>query len=994
MLVRFFFALCLVCFLSASAMAAQAPSILGEWCREDGHCVTFRHDGEVIKGEVVTLGPLASHGYSVGEAIFLLTPGEDPAAVAGRVKLRRKDGTSKLGDVTFIIKSDRMEGMGKWRRLAVAPSYQRGRDPEPLKPEVTYDEGWTVNTNWSVDVDKTLLAPGETLKITYTSDPAWKRAWLGLIPAEVRHGSNGHNDNYDRWYTYIPKDAPSGEVEITAPREPGWYEIRMFTPKEIGKEVTFASFVVMLPENYEPKAFILESEKDTVTPAESFKVTYSGHALWPNNAWIGLVKADALHTFKDSWDNRVSSQELGGKKEGEKSFGGPNEPGDYELRMFTGHGAYAREVAAIPIKALPEPDWVKYLEDEKARGLKEAEAMEFHDEAITQDDLARMLGEPELTVPEPPAVRPPETLTDLELRRLAVAWADYRGYEVPLSMRLEPAAWSGPMPPTVLAAVDPASCSDKIDKEVEIMRKLDITLGRDNKLSGAMKDMVKSLATKWAMPPGSTAAALQKAGNMGLDVYTHGSAAWADIGEGRYGEASVEMVTGVLKTLLAACNSPECLAKISKTADAALFKYAKKLPFNDRRKVAEELYLIMGKTENVESIHKALDKGAGTDFGKTGAQLQSGDYKRAFWTLTSTAASAFFPEVDIALKGANLTFEAMRYAKDMITDQNTQHLYEMYKKWYDEGAGGQDFFNAFAMKDGLSLRKAKEKMRDHPSMPLIKKALAARKTGELDKDGKPKRVTDEQAWDYLMAQFKSWKEAEDKAGKKADYHAGLKDDFLNLECRSSLNLKVQPWKSAGLWDRGKNWWYDGCPSEVEAFKQYVSLRKQIEADFLRWEEPGGKCSKENVQAFTKSLACTYLQLGVDSYRHSKAAFVDGCGWLPDPDKLTEDLNGASIEARLAGNRADTHAILAGTNNAGTLNCLCRYEAPMVSAHYNPKASDASPACKTLANGVCMGGNWGCGRWHMRTDAKALKACGAGKAITKWQRERRERYKKR
>lgn len=101
-----------------------------------------------------------------------------------------------------------------------------------------------------LSLDKKQYSPGELMKINFTADTSWDaNAWIGIIPSNIKHGSEYENDRFDLVYAFINKKS-SGEITFSAPLEPGKYDIRMhdtdFGKKDgsTGEEIASFSFEV------------------------------------------------------------------------------------------------------------------------------------------------------------------------------------------------------------------------------------------------------------------------------------------------------------------------------------------------------------------------------------------------------------------------------------------------------------------------------------------------------------------------------------------------------------------------------------------------------------------------------------------------------------------------------------------------------------------------------------------------------------------------------
>lgn len=101
------------------------------------------------------------------------------------------------------------------------------------------------------NVDKPVLwlatlrfAPGQEIKLYYKT-PSWLKAnaWIGIIPANIPHGSEAENDKHDLKYQYV-KSSAAGELTFNAPTNPGNYSFRMHDTDSDGKEILNIGFTV------------------------------------------------------------------------------------------------------------------------------------------------------------------------------------------------------------------------------------------------------------------------------------------------------------------------------------------------------------------------------------------------------------------------------------------------------------------------------------------------------------------------------------------------------------------------------------------------------------------------------------------------------------------------------------------------------------------------------------------------------------------------------
>lgn len=96
----------------------------------------------------------------------------------------------------------------------------------------------------SISLNKSQYAPGESIQVSFTALPSFpENAWIGIIPAEIEHGSEATDDQHDLAYQYL-KGSTQGTLTFTAPDQPGTYDFRMHDTDADGKEVIYVTFTV------------------------------------------------------------------------------------------------------------------------------------------------------------------------------------------------------------------------------------------------------------------------------------------------------------------------------------------------------------------------------------------------------------------------------------------------------------------------------------------------------------------------------------------------------------------------------------------------------------------------------------------------------------------------------------------------------------------------------------------------------------------------------
>ena len=199
----------------------------------------------------------------------------------------------------------------------------------------------------TLTLDKANYNPGETITVTFTAPASFPdNAWVGIIPANVPHGSESTNDKYDLAYEYLKKRT-SGSLTFKAPNAPGAYDVRMHDTDAGGKEVVSVSFTVGGGRTPPSSGLSLGIDRTMYKPGEQITVTFTAPDSFAENAWIGLIPANVPHgneTENDKFD--LAYQYLQKKTSGLVAFQAPAQPGEYTVRMHD-TDADGREVASI-----------------------------------------------------------------------------------------------------------------------------------------------------------------------------------------------------------------------------------------------------------------------------------------------------------------------------------------------------------------------------------------------------------------------------------------------------------------------------------------------------------------------------------------------------------------------------------------------------------------------------------------------------------------------
>jgi hypothetical protein len=96
----------------------------------------------------------------------------------------------------------------------------------------------------SLRLDKKTYRPGERITVNFTAPASYHHmAWIGIVPANIPHGSEKVNDLHDvAFIRYGGKT--SGVLHFTAPKKPGAWTMRMHDSDMNGREVASVEFTV------------------------------------------------------------------------------------------------------------------------------------------------------------------------------------------------------------------------------------------------------------------------------------------------------------------------------------------------------------------------------------------------------------------------------------------------------------------------------------------------------------------------------------------------------------------------------------------------------------------------------------------------------------------------------------------------------------------------------------------------------------------------------
>ena len=132
-----------------------------------------------------------------------------------------------------------------------------------------------------LSVEKTVFDPGEEFRVSYsgvTAGMAAAHAWIGISAAGADAASYFNQDYTYYQYTGIG----SGSLTLTAPAEPGEYELRFYTGNDAAEE------------NFDRAAVIAFTVAGAPEPPEQ-PVTLGRHAAWAEPELAAALEAGLIH---------------------------------------------------------------------------------------------------------------------------------------------------------------------------------------------------------------------------------------------------------------------------------------------------------------------------------------------------------------------------------------------------------------------------------------------------------------------------------------------------------------------------------------------------------------------------------------------------------------------------------------------------------------------------------------------------------------------------
>ncbi len=475
------------------------------------------------------------------------------------------------------------------------------------------------------------------------------------------------------------------------------------------------------------------------------------------------------------------------------------------------------------------------------------------------------------------------------------------------------------------AAGDAPDCSKVIEDHIDEARRIEITLGEQADVGGALVNLGLTVLGKAKFEDDTARETLRNIADRAVNAWQDGQAIGEDWNADRTQDMVMHFMQATLKIGLTsdALGDDRTFRDVKRTVRDTWAKALKNLPEDRARALVAELSRAVKPAIPDHELYKdLLDKGKDVDFGSVFGQGAEGEGRALLWTLTNNTLATFSPHYAIGKEVAATVLEAAKAAKAWAVNDRVTAMYRAWKQEMADGGGAEAkaFYDARTLiGDRLPLTETKNLMRKDPDQP----------------------ISDAAAEQFLFRQFAAWYKAEQAATQTGDRLVRANDAFSALSCRPALDRKIG---ATG----------DACQRELEAFKRYADLDAQIRGRLESWMKPGNRCNNQAIiDGEVGFLMCQLLEWGEDSYKKALGKRLEDCGLL-DYGKVRSDAAGRVTKrlSKLTDERLKALLDRAGvTAPAEFLNCLCQDGHGF---HYY-SGPDAGGSCRRI--GPLGGATW-------------------------------------
>ncbi len=195
----------------------------------------------------------------------------------------------------------------------------------------------------TLKLERAQVLPGDEVKVRVTvAGKLPDDAWMGIIPSKVPHGSEAVNDDNDVAYEYL-HGRTADTIVLTAPTEPGFYDVRLNDSDEEGVEIASVPLLVGAPNG----KVTLRLPRTRFIPGEPMAVQFTVEGDLPASAWVGVVPSRVPHGSEaTNDDNDVAYEYLQKRTSGTLDLRAPVDPGAYDVRANDSDNQ-GREIASV-----------------------------------------------------------------------------------------------------------------------------------------------------------------------------------------------------------------------------------------------------------------------------------------------------------------------------------------------------------------------------------------------------------------------------------------------------------------------------------------------------------------------------------------------------------------------------------------------------------------------------------------------------------------------
>ncbi len=254
------------------------------------------------------------------------------------------EGVNDQHDVDYKYVRDTADGTLELRTPATPGSWDvRLHDTDRSGREIASVTFAVTTPGARVWLDRQDYLAGQKMAVHFSAtSELGQRAWVGIVPSEVAHGSSAENDRHDVDYKYVSGKS-EGTVQLNAPSREGNWDVRLNdSASSDGTEIASATFSVSVATGE------LVLAKTRFAPGEEIEVQFTMPEGLSSNAWVGIVPSGVAHGSSAENDRHdVGYAYMSGKSEGTVKLKAPNNAGSWDLRLHDSSSSDGNEIAFV-----------------------------------------------------------------------------------------------------------------------------------------------------------------------------------------------------------------------------------------------------------------------------------------------------------------------------------------------------------------------------------------------------------------------------------------------------------------------------------------------------------------------------------------------------------------------------------------------------------------------------------------------------------------------